>query len=301
MKIRHILITCILLAMLSPLMCSCINDDESLRVQYNVGVRLATKSGELLPDSVAGSVHAYMFIGGRYSHEVSREPDGRYYLCFDNRQAMRLVAVGLGSGDSVSLVPPVVGDSLGSVCARLRYAGASRSLSGSAGTITEVTPMSYICYGGFSYSPGDALRDSSFATLTMMNKNVRIHVVIRNLLSQMGTGNYSVKLGGFRSALAFDGSIKGDSVVYKPHGGFDSNGVFSTDVINAMPTAEGESVTFTLYKNDNPIFKRTTDSSGAPITLSPEDDKAIVVDVGVMGVNLRVMPWSEVNSGTVFN
>lgn len=41
------------------------------------------------------------FIDGCYSHEVSREPDGRYYLCFDNRQTMRLVAVGLGSGDSV--------------------------------------------------------------------------------------------------------------------------------------------------------------------------------------------------------
>lgn len=300
MKIRHILITCILLAMLVPLVCSCINDDESLRVQYNVGVRLATRSGGLLPDSVAGSVHAYMFVDGRYSHEVSREPDGRYYLCFDNRQAMRLVAVGLGSGDSVSLVSPVVGDSLGSVCARLRYPGASRSVSGSAGTITEVTPMSYICYGSFSYKPSDALRDSSLATLTMMNKNVRIHVVIRNLLSQMGAGKYTVKLEGFRSALAFDGSTTGDSVVYEPHGGFDSDGVFSTDIINAMPTAEGDSVTFTLYKNDNPIFKRTTDSSGVPITLSPEDDKAIVVDVGVMGVSLRVMPWSEVNSGTVF-
>ena len=300
MKIRHILITCILLAMLPPLICSCINDDESLRVQYNVGVRLTTRTGEVLPDSVAGSVHAYMFIGGRYSHEVSREPDGRYYLCFDNRQTMRLVAVGLGSGDSVQLVPPVVGDSLGSVCARLRRLGDSRSATRAAGTITEITPMSYICYGSFSYTPGDALRDSSFATLTMMNKNVRIHVVIRNLLSQMGPGNYTVKLEGFRSALAFDGTIKGDSVVYEPHGGFNSDGVFSTDIINALPTANGENVTFTLYKNDNPIFKSTTDSSGDPIILSPEDDKAIVVDVGKRGVNINVMPWSDVNNGTIF-
>lgn len=300
MKIRHILITCILLAMLPPLICSCINDDDSLRVQYNVGVRLATRTGEVLPDSVAGSVHAYMFIGGRYSHEVSREPDGRYYLCFDNRQTMRLVAVGLGSGDSVQLVPPVLGDSLSSICARLRRLGDSRSASRAVDAITEITPMSYICYGSFSYTPGDALRDSSFATLTMMNKNVRIHVVIRNLLSQMGPGNYTVKLEGFRSALAFDGSIKGDSVVYEPHGGFNSDGVFSTDIINALPTANGENVTFTLYKNDNPIFKSNTDSSGDPIILSPEDDKAIVVDVGKMGVNINVMPWSDVNNGTIF-
>ncbi|WP_373277762.1 FimB/Mfa2 family fimbrial subunit [Segatella paludivivens] len=300
MKIRQILITCILLAMLPPLISSCINDDESLRVQYNVGVRLTTRTGEVLPDSVAGSVHAYMFIGGRYSHEVSREPDGRYYLCFDNRQRMRLVAVGLGSGDSVQLVPPVLGDSLGSICARLRRLGDSRSATRATDAITEITPMSYICYGDFSYTPGDALRDSSFATLTMTNKNVRIHIVIRNLLSQMGAGNYTVKLQGFRSALAFDGSIKGDSVVYEPHGGFNSDGVFSTDIINALPTANGENVTFTLYKNDNPIFKSTTDSSGAPITLSPEDDKTIVVDVGKMGVNINVMPWSDVNNGTIF-
>ena len=139
MKIRQILITCILLAMLPPLISSCINDDESLRVQYNVGVRLTTRTGEVLPDSVAGSVHAYMFIGGRYSNEVAREPDGRYYLCFDNRQRMRLVAVGLGSGDSVQLVPPVLGDSLGSVCARLRRLGDSRSATRAGDAITEIT------------------------------------------------------------------------------------------------------------------------------------------------------------------
>ena len=139
MKIRQILITCILLAMLPPLISSCINDDESLRVQYNVGVRLTTRTGEVLPDSLAGSVHAYMFIGGRYSNEVAREPDGRYHLCFDNRQTMRLVAVGLGSGDSVQLVPPVLGDSLGSICARLRRIGDSRSATRAGDAITEST------------------------------------------------------------------------------------------------------------------------------------------------------------------
>ena len=139
MKIRQILITCILLAMLPPLISSCINDDDSFRVQYNVGVRLTTRTGEVLPDSLAGSVHAYMFIGGRYSNEVAREPDGRYHLCFDNRQTMRLVAVGLGSGDSVQLVPPVLGDSLSSICARLRRLGDSRSATRAGDAITEIT------------------------------------------------------------------------------------------------------------------------------------------------------------------
>ena len=72
--------------------------------------------------------------------------------------------------------------------------------------------------------------------------------------------------------------------------------MFSTDIINALPTANGENVTFTLYKNDNPVFKCSTDATGDPITLSPEDDKAIVVDV----VNINVMPWSDVNNGTIF-
>lgn len=58
---------------------------------------------------------------------------------------------------------------------------------------------------------------------------------------------------------------------------------------------DGENVTFTLYKNDNPVFKCSTDS-GDPITLSPETDKAIVVDVG----NINVMPWSDVNNDTIF-
>ena len=294
MKKRQIMIIPILSLLM--LLTGCINDDDSSRVQYSVGVRLVTKTGALLPDSVAGTVHTYMFLSGRFVQEVTPEVNGRYYLCFDNRQTMRLVAVGLGSGDSVQLVPPVLGDSLGSICARLRRLGDSRSATRAGDAITEITPMSYICYGSFSYTPGDALRNSNFATLTMTNKNARIHIVIRNLLSQMRPGNYTVKLQGFRSALAFDGSIKGDSVVYEPHGGFNSDGVFSTDIINVLPTANGENVTFTLYKNDNPVFKCSTDSTGDPITLSPEDDKTIVVDVG----NINVMPWSDVNNGTIF-
>ena len=294
MKKRQIMIIPILSLLM--LLTGCINDDDSSRVQYSVGVRLVTKTGALLPDSVAGTVHTYMFLSGRFVQEVTPESNGRYYICFDNSQPMQLVAVGAGTVDSVSLVPPVLGDSLSSICARLRRLGDSRSATRAADAITEITPMSYICYGSFSYTPGDALRNSNFATLTMTNKNARIHIVIRNLLSQMGPGNYTVKLQGFRSALAFDGSIKGDSVVYEPHGGFNSDGVFSTDIINVLPTANGENVTFTLYKNDNPVFKCSTDATGDPITLSPEDDKAIVVDVG----NINVMPWSDVNNGTIF-
>ena len=137
MKKRQIMIIPILSLLM--LLTGCINDDESSRVQYSVGVRLVTKTGALLPDSVAGTVHTYMFLSGRFVQEVTPEVNGRYYLCFDNRQTMRLVAVGLGSGDSVQLVPPVLGDSLSSICARLRRLGDSRSATRAGDAITEIT------------------------------------------------------------------------------------------------------------------------------------------------------------------
>lgn len=296
MKKRQIIIIPILSLLMS--LTSCINDAENSRVQYSVGVRLVTKTGELLPDSVAGTVHAYMFLSGRFVQEVIPEVNGRYYICFDNSQPMQLVAVGAGTVDCFSLVTPSVGWDISSVCASLKYPSESRS----SRSITEITPMHYLCYGSFGYTPGEVIKDSSTATLTMMNKNARMHIVIRHLLTQLGEGKYTVKLTGFRDALAFDGSIKGDSVEYEPHGSFDSEGTYSTDIINAMPTAQGEHVTFSLYKDGNLIFTTGSDSDGNPIMLLPEDDKAIVVDMGIgMGIRLNIIPWSDVNGSTVFN
>lgn len=294
MKKRQIMIIPILSLLM--LLTGCINDDDSSRVQYSVGVRLVTKTGALLPDSVAGTVHTYMFLSGRFVQEVTPEVNGRYYICFDNRQPMQLVAVGAGTVESVSLVTPSVGEDISSVCASLKYPSDSHS----SASIAETTPVNYLCYGNFSYTPGETLTDSTTATLTMMNKNARIHIVIKHLLTQLGDGKYTVKLRGFRDALAFDGSIKGDSVEYEPHGSFDSNGTYSTDIINAMPTADGEHVTFSLYKDGYPIFTSNSDSDGSLISLQPEDDKTIVVDVGKKGDNLNVIPWSDVNGSTIF-
>jgi Protein of unknown function (DUF1812). len=275
---------------------SCINDDESGRVQYNIGLRLVTKTGELLPESVVRTVHTYMFISGHYFQEIIPESNGRYYISFDNSKPMRLVAVGADVQDGVSLVTPSVGDGFEKICANLNHSLQSRSSSSS---VTETTPMHYLCYGSFNYNPDDPIKQSSTATLTMMNKNVRIHIVIKNLLTQLGEGVYTVKLRGFRDALAFDGSIKGDCVEYDPHGSFDSEGTYSTDVINAMPTADGEHVTFCLYKDGKLILIKDSDSDGNPISLLPEDDKAIVVNISKM--NLNIIPWSDVNGSTVFN
>jgi hypothetical protein len=294
MKKRQIIIIPILSLLM--LLTGCINDDESSRVQYSVGVRLVTKTGELLPDSVAGTVHTYMFLSDRFVQEVLPESNGRYYICFDNNQPMRLVAVGAGTVDSVSLVTPSVGEHISSVCASLKYPSVSRS----SASIAEITPVSYLCYGSFGYTPGESLNDPDTATLKMMNKNVRIHIVIKHLLTKLGDGIYTVKLRGFRDALAFDGSIKGDSVEYEPRGSFDSEGTYSTDIINAMPTANGEHVTLCLYKDGKQILTRDSDSDGNPISLLPGDDKAIVVNLD-KGFSLNIIPWSEVTGSTIFN
>ena len=55
MKIRHILITCILLAMLAPLVCSCINDDESLSQADYVSKSVQT---DCLMEVAAGTADA---------------------------------------------------------------------------------------------------------------------------------------------------------------------------------------------------------------------------------------------------
>jgi len=92
-------------------------------------------------------------------------------------------------------------------------------------------------------------------------------------------------------SLAFGGSVAGDSVTYTPTVTFNSSDELRSEAINTLPTKTGEKVTILVYKGSDLIGQVSEDNNGNDITLSPGDDKSIVIDL--LGMSLQTNSWNQ--------
>jgi len=273
-----------LLFILSALfMESCINEDNSNCVQYALTTQLVDKSGAVLPDSTVGNVKAYLFINSKFERIVTAESSGKYLISFDNSAKATLVAFGNMNSDSVNIHTPNEGDSISTVSVGL--------LSTRSGTSYFSSPT-YLFYGRFDYTSMSS-GNTTTALLPMYNQHAQVHVVVKHLQAQFGSGTYQIVLKGFRDAITFDGTVTGDSVTYSPSGTFDSNDYYTTEVVNTLPTKTNEYVSVSIYKDGTLLWQASKDADGNKVTLAAEDNKVFVIDVQKIDIVMQVMPWSE--------
>jgi hypothetical protein len=284
-RIRNSLFSILLLSLL--LITSCIDESHDMCMQYAVTAHLVDKNGKTLPDSTVDSVKAYLFIDDKFDHAVTPESDGYYLVSFDKSSTMNLVLIGLPEKDSLNISTPSRSDDIGSISV-----SALESSSKGAASGDYVLP-SRLYYGRFDYLPDSTSTGSGSAVVTMTNKPVTLHVVVEELLDIYGEGSYSVVLSGLHDAVAFDGSVTGDSITCTPEMSFDSKENLCSGAFHTFPTKSGESVTVSIYKGGLLMWQSSEDYLGNSITLSGGDDKCIIVDVGSRNLSLQVMPWSE--------
>jgi|WetSurMetagenome_2_1015567.scaffolds.fasta_scaffold150294_2 hypothetical protein len=268
---------------------SCVNEDNSNCVQYAITTQLVDKKGDVLPDSTVGKVKAYLFLNNKFDHIVTAESDGKYLISFDGNAKATLVAFGNTNSDSVSIYTPNEGDDISTISVGLL---ATRS---SAGYFSSPT---YLYYGRFDYT-STASGSTTTALLPMYNQHARVHVVAKHLQSQFGDGNYQIELQGFRNAITFDGTITGDSVRYSLNGTFDNSDIYTSKVVNTLPTKTDEYVTVLIYKDGTLLWKTSTDANGNKVTLAAEDDTCFVIDVQKIGIGMQVMSWNDYQQSTV--
>jgi hypothetical protein len=268
---------------------SCINEDNSNCVQYALTTQLVDKNGAVLPDSTIGNVKAYLFINNKFDRIVTAESSGKYLISFDGNVKAALVAFGNMNSDSVNIYTPNEGDDISMVSVGLLSTRSSASYFSSP---------TYLFYGRFDYTSVTS-GSTTTALLPMYNQHARAHVVVKHLQSKYGTGNYQLVLQGFRGAITFDGTITGDSVTYNPSGIFDNNGDYTSDVVNTLPTKDGEYVTVLMYKDGALLWQTSTDADGNKVTLAAEDDKVFVIDVQKIDILLQVMPWIDYQQSMV--
>ena len=262
---------------------SCVNEDNSNCVQYAITTQLVDKKGTILPDSTVGNVRAYLFLNNKFERIVTAESGGKYLISFDGNAKATLVAFGNMNSDSVSIHTPNEGDDISTISVGLLSTRSSTSYFSSP---------TYLFYGRFDYT-SVSKGSTTTALLPMYNQHARVHVVVKHLQTQFGSGNYQIVLQGFRDAITFDGTITGDSVTYSPSAAFDTDDNYTSESINTLPTKSDEYVTVSIYKDGELFWQTSTDSDGNKVTLAAEDDKCFVIDVESINVSMQVMPWSE--------
>lgn len=271
-------------------MSSCINESDGGCVQYAAKPYLVGSDGSEHSDTAVKSITAYLFSGGKFSHEIKAESDGRFLVSFDGTNTTTLVMFGYPGNDSLNVNTPKEGDDISEVSAAVLK------------TRGNLSPEGFY-YGCFNYVPSTLDTISKEVNIAMHPERATMQVVIENLHSRYGNGgNYSIELNGLRSEIEFDGTIDGDSITYTPKTSFDAKDNLCSDIVNTLPTKKGERVDVALYRDGIFMWQISEDNQGKDLTLSGGDNKIVVIDalrmtlVTFNGSNIN--DWNSTSGGS---
>jgi|GEM_PF-3503626 len=289
---RYMIFPVLISILITTIITSCINEDDSECVQYAVTAHAVDKAGNNISGSAVNGKEALLFINNRFDHTVAPENDGRYLISFDGGSKASLVIFGNVSNDSLSMKAPVAGDSIENLSVQVN--SATRQTEGGSAYLPD-----YLFYGRFDYAPVNKENELA-VSLPLYNKRARLRVVLKNLQDRFGSGNYTVKVEGFRNGMTFSGEVTGDSVSYEPGGAFNSDGSYVTEAVNVLPSKKGEYVTLSVYKDGVLLLSTSTDENGKRVTLAAGDDDCMIINVSAIKYFIVVMPWNDSDQGTVF-
>ena len=92
---------------------SCINENDSMCVQFDVGHQLVDTTGTVLPDSLTGRLKAYLYLDSKFSNIVTASSDGRFQISFYKNSAASLVLIASPKNiGNIELTEPKVGDNI---------------------------------------------------------------------------------------------------------------------------------------------------------------------------------------------
>lgn len=264
---------------------SCIYENDSMCVQFNVAHQLVDTAGTVLPDSLTEGLKAYLYIDGKFSHIITTSNDGRFEISFYKNATVSLVLMAFPQNTgNTGLKEPEVGD----------------SIENHALNISSVSDFESFYYGRFNYTPNSS-KEIERPLISLNNMRARVHVWVKKLNAMFGDkGKYTVELSGLHSSFTFAGNTDGDWIIATPAVKFIDNGDILSDKVNTWPTKEGESITLSILRDGNTIWKSNLDSTGKPVTLSAGDDKVFMVDCSQMNTGITVLPWSKYSQNLIF-
>lgn len=280
----------LLFAFVTIMMTSCsIYDEYPHRMQYDVVLRVADSTGQVLPDSVASVTTLYAFKNGVYYGKYTTEADGKIHIVFRDDDSITFVAATGGRLGEYDMMEPQVGETINNLFFQLHTDIDSVSSAPSA-----------IYYGSLSTTvKDDNLADERIIYLKDMRAKARVYV--RGLRSRHGLGNYRVVLKGLHSGITYKGEPGGTYVSYSLPGKFVTQDDWVTQPAIVLPTGS-EPVRLMIYKQDGTlILDSKVDENGKPLFIHSGDDIVfyVVVDY-ILDTTIRVLPFDEINNSFTF-
>ena len=120
--IRNILLCAVTILVIAS--CS-IYDEYPARRQYDIVLRLADSTGQVIPDSVAPVNTLYAFKDGIYVGKYIKEEDGKIRIAYDNRDSLTFVALSSDAANFFEMTEPKLGESINNVWLQLATEGDS--------------------------------------------------------------------------------------------------------------------------------------------------------------------------------
>jgi hypothetical protein len=280
------------ITLLLLLTASCIDESHIGCVQYAIATQLVDTKGNPMGESVSEPTLAYLFLNDKFDHVVTSESDGRYLISFDENSKASLVVFGNMNTDSFRICTPNVGDDISETSVNLIPKT----------RVSELQDIytAHLYYGRYDYT-ADSAGSTKVVLLPLLDRQVKLHVVVQGLRETYGEGDYKIVLEGLHNAVAFDGTVIGDSVSYHPTASFANNGDLVSETLRTLPTKTGEAVMLSIYKGDSELWHSSLDSDGKQITLAGGEDKVVVINVARREFSMVVEPWSDyLNQNTSF-
>ncbi len=293
MKHLHPSILTALYAGLAFLYASCVREDTSACMQYEVNVRVVDAEGNDLTESeVLEKSEVYLFGENGFVRMIPAGVSSDYL--FGHYKDDRLTLVAWGNVKEDTLITAEIKPGTPIEEARLKLKQYAR------GNHLPVTDLFY-CRKELSNTATRGIREESI-TLVMERLAAGLSIRARYLTERYadkGEG-YTFIVKGTGSEMNFMGKVSGEDSGYKPLTLTDGQGDAYTPPFRIFPTEEGEYIEVEIYRGQEKLCTVTHDEQQQPLCAAAGKQTDIEIDFRYAEVRtfVTVLPWGEVEQET---
>ena len=290
--IRSITLCAVALLLLSA--CS-IYDEYPARRHYDVILRIADGTDQVLPGSVASVNTLYAFKNNILAGKYTIGEDGHFHIDSDleGNDSLTFVALHSEQDEKMKVNEPVIGESIHNVWLQMHIQGDSIA--------APLTPKYHGKLTVYSHT-----NTNQEHIVYMQDKTAKARVYAKNLLPTYGEGNYRVVLEGLYSGIAYSGTSDGNRVNYRLPGRKATKETdWATDPVTILPTGKNP-CRLLIYKNDGGLIIDTiVDENNKPLKVSEQDDVVFYVTItkdaeGNPQFSVKVLPFEDVDNNFTF-
>lgn len=278
---------------LALLHASCVREDTSACMQYEVNVRIVDAEGNDLTESnVLEKSEVYLFGANGFVRMLPAGVSSDYLFGHYKDDRLTLVAWGNIKEDTLITAEIKSGTSIEEARLKLRQHA--------EGSHLPVTDLFY-CRKELNNTATRSIREE---TITLVMERMAAGLSIRtHYLAERypyNGENYTFIIKGTGSEMSFMGKVTGEDSGYKPPTVTDEQGDVYAPPFRIFPTEEGECIEVEIYRGQEKLCTVAQDEKQHPLCAIAGKQTDIEIDFRYTEISafVKVLPWGEVEQET---